>query len=94
VKYAREPEPACTRRHAEVVARPAGGAVRRAVSAVQQLAAAIGSATVTTLYFTQLHHGGPGHAMALSVVVAVAVIAAACLGPARLLPRAAAAEAA
>lgn len=49
---------------------------------------------MTTLYFTQLHHGGPGHAMALSVVVAVAVIAAACLGPARLLPRAAAAEAA
>lgn len=62
------------------------GSASGSLSAVQQLAAAIGSATVTTVYFTQIRHGGAAHAMTLSVA-AVAVIAAICLGPARLLPR-------
>ncbi|MGO9959983.1 MAG: MFS transporter [Solirubrobacteraceae bacterium] len=64
------------------------GSASGSLSAVQQLANAIGSATVTTVYFSQIHHGGPAHAMTISVAI-VAVIAAACVGPALLLPRAA-----
>jgi MFS family permease len=59
-------------------------------SAIQQLATAIASATVTTVYFSQIHHGGAAHAMTLSA--AVAVIAIICLLPARLLPRTTAGE--
>ena len=39
------------------------------LSAVQQLAAGIGSAAVTTVYFTQRIHHGAGHAMTMSVAV-------------------------
>ena len=63
----------------------AGGA-SGSLSAVQQLATAIGSAVVTTIYFDNLPHGA-AHAMELSVAVAGA-IAAACLALARLMPRA------
>jgi EmrB/QacA subfamily drug resistance transporter len=62
------------------------GSASGSLSAVQQLAAAIGSATVTTIFFAQIGHGGIGHAMTVSVA-AVALIAGACLAPALLLPR-------
>ena len=62
------------------------GSASGSLSAVQQLATAIGSAAVTTVFFTQIGHGGIGHAMTVSVAV-VAVICAACLLPARMLPR-------
>jgi len=68
------------------VAENEAGSASGSLSAVQQLASAIGSATVTTVYFSQIQHGGDAHAMALSVAV-VGVIAGACLGPALLLPR-------
>jgi len=71
----------------DVAAREAGSA-SGALSAVQQLAAAIGSAVVTTVYFSQRAEHGAGHAMTVSVAV-VAVIAAACLGLAWLLPKSA-----
>lgn len=58
---------------------------------MQQLAGAIGSATVTTIFFAQIAHGGIGHAMTVSVAV-VALIAAACLAPALLLPERAPAD--
>jgi MFS family permease len=63
------------------------GSASGSLSAVQQLANAIGSATVTTIYFSQIHHGGQAHAMTISLAV-VALIAAVCVGPALLLPRA------
>ena len=69
-----------------ISAREAGSA-SGSLSAVQQLANAIGAATVTTVYFNQIHHGGQAHALTLSVAL-VALIAAACLGPALLLPKA------
>jgi len=56
------------------------------LSAVQQLAAAVGSAVVTTVYFTQLAHHGAAHAMTVSVAVVGAI---ALLGLAWLLPRSA-----
>jgi EmrB/QacA subfamily drug resistance transporter len=62
------------------------GSASGSLSAVQQLASAIGSATVTTVYFSQIHHGGQAHAMTISLAI-VALIAAVCLGPAFLLPR-------
>lgn len=65
----------------------AGGA-SGALSAVQQLANAIGSAVVTTVYFTQLASHGAGHAMAVSVAI-VGAITVLCLGLVRLLPRSA-----
>ena len=68
------------------IAASEAGSASGSLSAVQQLANAIGSATVTTVYFTQIHHGGPAHAMTVSVAI-VALVAAACLGPALLLPR-------
>jgi EmrB/QacA subfamily drug resistance transporter len=69
----------------DISAKEAGSA-SGALSAVQQLATAIGSALVTTVYFGQIGHGGEAHAMAITVA-AVGVIALACLGPALLLPR-------
>jgi EmrB/QacA subfamily drug resistance transporter len=62
------------------------GSASGSLSAVQQLANAIGAATVTTVYFAQVHHGGQAHAMTISLAI-VALIATACLGPALLLPR-------
>jgi len=69
----------------DITAREAGSA-SGSLSAVQQLANAIGSATITTVYFTQIRHGGQAHAMTISLAI-VAMIATACLGPAFLLPR-------
>lgn len=59
------------------------GSASGSLSAVQQLAAGIGSATVTTVYF---HSGAPAHAMTVSLVTVLAVTAA-CLPALRLLPR-------
>ncbi len=68
------------------VAPEEAGSASGALSAVQQLAAAIGSAVVTTVYFNQQTHHGAGHAMTVSVGV-VGAIAALCLGLVWLLPR-------
>jgi hypothetical protein len=73
------------------VAPAEAGSASGALSAVQQLAAAIGSAVVTTVYFSQRAEPGAGHAMLVSVAV-VAAIAALCLGLAGLLPRSAPAD--
>ncbi len=63
-----------------------GGSASGSLSAVQQLAAAIGSAVVTTVYFSQRAEHGAAHAMTVSVAV-VGGIAALCLGLVWLLPR-------
>jgi EmrB/QacA subfamily drug resistance transporter len=70
------------------VAPAEAGSASGALSAVQQLAAAIGSAVVTTVYFTQRAHHGAAHAMTVSVAV-VAAIALLDLGLVWLLPRSA-----
>ncbi|MGN6332202.1 MAG: MFS transporter [Motilibacteraceae bacterium] len=67
----------------------AGGA-SGALSAVQQLAAAIGTASVTAVYFGQLPHGGV-HALRAGVIV-IAAVTLLCLALVRLLPRTAPAE--
>ena len=67
------------------------GSASGALSAVQQLAAAIGSAVVTTIYFSQQAHHGAAHAMVVSVAV-VGAIAALCLGLVWLLPKSAPAD--
>jgi len=58
---------------------------------VQQLATAIGSAVVTTVYFAQRADHGARHAMTVSIEV-VGGIAALCLGLAWLLPNMAATQ--
>jgi hypothetical protein len=63
-----------------------GGSASGSLSAVQQLAAAVGAAVVTTVYFGQRAAHGPAHAMTVSVAV-VGAIAALCLGLVWLLPR-------
>ena len=68
------------------IAASEAGSASGSLSAVQQLANAIGAAAITTIYFTQIRHGGPAHAMTISLAI-VALIAAICLGPAFLLPR-------
>jgi MFS family permease len=73
------------------VAPAEAGSASGSLSAVQQLAAAIGSAVVTTVYFSQRIEHGAGHAMTVSVAV-VAAIAALGLGLVWLLPKAAPAE--
>src|SRR5712691_3329002 len=70
------------------VAPAEAGSASGALSAVQQLAAAIGSAVVTTVYFSQRAQHGAGHAMTVSVAV-VGAIAVLCLGLVWLLPRSA-----
>jgi EmrB/QacA subfamily drug resistance transporter len=62
------------------------GSASGSLSAVQQLAGAVGSAVVTTVYFTQRAALGPVHAMTVSIAV-VGGIAAVCLGLVWLLPR-------
>jgi Na+/melibiose symporter-like transporter len=62
------------------------GSASGALSAVQQLAAATGSAVVTTIYFSQQTRHGAAHAMTVSVGV-VGAIAALCLGLVWLLPK-------
>ena len=73
------------------VAPAEAGSASGALSAVQQLAAAIGSAVVTTVYFSQRTQHRAGHAMTVSVAV-VGAIALLCLGLVWLLPKAAPAE--
>ncbi|HEX4290111.1 MAG TPA: MFS transporter [Trebonia sp.] len=70
------------------VAPAEAGSASGSLSAVQQLASAIGSAVVTTVYFSQRLEHGAGHAMTASVAV-VALIAALGLGLVWLLPRSA-----
>jgi len=70
------------------VAPAEAGSASGSLSAVQQLASAIGSAVVTTVYFSQRIEHGAGHAMTVSVAV-VAAIAALGLGLVWLLPKAA-----
>jgi len=67
------------------------GSASGSLSAVQQLATAIGSAIVTTVFFSVLRDGGDAKAMTVSVLVVVIVIVL-CLGLVWLLPRAAPAE--
>jgi len=66
------------------------GSASGALSAVQQLASAIGAAIVTTVYFTQVAQGGI-HAVTVSIAVVGAVVAV-CLGVVWLLPKNAPAE--
>jgi len=73
------------------VAADEAGSASGALSAVQQLAAAIGAAVVTSVYFSQQAQHGAGHAMTVSVAV-VASIAVLCLGLVWLLPKSAPAE--
>jgi MFS family permease len=70
------------------VAPAEAGSASGSLSAVQQLAAAIGSAVVTTVYFSQQAQHGAAHAMTVSVVV-VAGIALLGLGLVWLLPKSA-----
>jgi MFS family permease len=74
------------------VAPAEAGSASGSLSAVQQLASAIGSAVVTTVYFSQRAEHGAGHAMTVSVAV-VAAIAALGLALVWLLPKSAPAEA-
>lgn len=62
------------------------GSASGALSAVQQLAAAVGSAVVTTVYFSQASAHGGLHAMLVSVAVVGAIVAL-CLGLVWLLPK-------
>jgi EmrB/QacA subfamily drug resistance transporter len=59
------------------------GSASGTLTAVQQLATALGSATVTTVY---LHGGAPDHAMTLAITTVLAVTVL-CLPLLRLLPR-------
>jgi hypothetical protein len=61
------------------------------IDTVQQLATAIGSAVVTTIYFTQRTAHGAGSALTTSLVV-VGSITVLCLGLVWLLPKKAAEE--
>jgi len=70
------------------VAPAEAGSASGSLSAVQQLAAAIGSAVVTTVYFSQRTQHGAGQAMTVSVAV-VGAIAVLCLGLVWLLPKSA-----
>jgi AcrR family transcriptional regulator len=67
------------------VAREEAGGASGSLSAVQQLASAIGAALVTTVYFGHLSTGAT-QAMAISVA-AVGAIVVACLGLVWLMPR-------
>jgi len=73
------------------VAHDEAGSASGALSAVQQLAGAIGSAVVTTVFFSVAARHGGAEAMTTSVIV-VAGIVVVCLGLVWLLPRAAAVE--
>jgi EmrB/QacA subfamily drug resistance transporter len=73
------------------VAHDEAGSASGALSAVQQLAAAIGSAVVTTVFFSLAAAHGGVDAMIVSVLV-VAAIVVLCLGLVWLLPRAAPVE--
>ena len=67
------------------VALDEAGSASGSLSAVQQLASAIGSAVITTIYFTQRTANGASSAMTTSLVV-VGAITVVCLGLVWLLP--------
>jgi Na+/melibiose symporter-like transporter len=67
------------------------GSASGSLSAVQQLASAIGSAIVTTVFFAVLRDRGGAQAMTVSVLVVVLVVML-CLGLVWLLPKVAASE--
>ena len=73
------------------VAQDEAGSASGSLSAVQQLATAIGSAAVTTIYFTERAAHGAGTAMTTSLVV-VGAITVGCFGLVWLLPKKAADE--
>lgn len=73
------------------VAQDEAGSASGSLSAVQQLATAIGSAVVTTIYFSQRAVHGADSAFTTSLVV-VGAITVGCLGLVWLLPRKAAEE--
>lgn len=62
------------------------GAASGSLSSIQQIASALGTATVTTVYFAAVADSGQEHAIELSLFVVLG-IAAACLAVVRLLPR-------
>ena len=64
------------------------GSASGSLSAIQQLASAIGAAAITTVYFRTLAASGQAHAMTISLVVVLVVIVV-CGGLVWLLPRAA-----
>ena len=66
------------------------GSASGALSAVQQLAAGVGSAAVTSVFFAGVAGGGIQHAMVLSLWVVVGIVVV-CLGLVPLMPRRAAA---
>ena len=66
------------------------GSASGALSAVQQLAAGIGSAAVTSVYFARLASGGVQHAMILSLWVVIGIVVL-CTTIVPLLPKKAAA---
>ena len=68
------------------VAADEAGSASGALSAVQQLASAIGAAVMTTVYFNVLGHSGQARAVEVSLVV-VGVVTLLCCGLVRLLPR-------
>jgi EmrB/QacA subfamily drug resistance transporter len=68
------------------VAPAEAGSASGSLSAVQQLASAIGAAVVTTVYFNQVASHGAAHAMTVSVAV-VGAITVLCLGLVWLLPK-------
>ena len=67
------------------------GSASGSLSAVQQLAGAIGAAAVTTVYFRTLAASGQAHAMTVSLIV-VGAVEVLCCGLVWLLPRAARVE--
>jgi MFS family permease len=67
------------------------GSASGSLSAVQQLAGAIGAAAMTTVYFQTLAGSGEAHAMVVSLIV-VGAVAAFCCGLVWLLPKAARTE--
>lgn len=69
------------------------GSASGSLAAVQQLATSIGTAVMTTIYFTTLTTHGDGRAIVTSLAVVAAIIAC-CLGLVRLLPRSAQRESA
>lgn len=73
------------------VAQDEAGSASGSLSAVQQLATAIGSAVVTTIYFAERAAHGASNAMTTSLVV-VGAITVGCLGLVWLLPKKAAEE--
>lgn len=71
------------------VAPEAAGSASGSLSAVQQISAGIGSAAVTSVYFSALRSSGQVHAMTVSLVMVLA-ISTLCLPVVGLLPRKAA----